>query len=127
MISIASNGGVPGSSPKKKTRISVPTPPHRPRPMPPERTPRAMKPTTTSPSIAIRNQSVLLVVVDAGSGVGVIAGVVVAVVVDVDLDAVVVGAVVDAARAAAELRVPRLEAAMKPAMPSRPQASATVR
>ena len=70
MISIASNGGSPGSSPKKKTRTSVPTPPHRPRPMPPERTPSAMKPTTISPSIAIRNQSVVLVVVDAGSGAG---------------------------------------------------------
>ena len=48
MISIALIGGSPGSSPKRKTRTSVPTPPQSPSPMPPERTPRAMKPITTS-------------------------------------------------------------------------------
>ena len=70
MMSIASNGGSPGSSPKPKTRTSVPTPPHRPRPIPPERTPSAMKPTTIRPSIAISSQSLLLVVVSAGSESG---------------------------------------------------------
>ena len=57
MISIALTGGSPGSSPKTKTRTSVPTPPQRPRPMPPERTPSAMNPMTTRPSIATRSQS----------------------------------------------------------------------
>ena len=61
MISIALTGGSPGSSPKPKTRTSVPTPPQSPRPIPPERTPRAMKPITTSPSIAIRIQSEVLI------------------------------------------------------------------
>ena len=61
MISIALTGGSPGSSPKTKTRMSVPTPPQRPSPMPPVRTPRAMKAMTTRPSIAMRIQSLVLV------------------------------------------------------------------
>src|SRR5689334_11339879 len=56
MMSIASTGGSPGASWKPKTRISVPTPPHRPRPTTPERTPRAMKPMTTRPWRAINAQ-----------------------------------------------------------------------
>src|SRR5690349_5382334 len=87
MMSIASNGGSPGSRPKKKTRMRVPTPPQRPRPMPPERTPSAMKPITIKPSIAISTQSLPLVEVDASvpddvdvvvaAGVVVVAGAVV--------------------------------------------------
>ena len=61
MISIALTGGSPGARPKPKTSTSVPTPPQSPRPIPPERTPRAMKPITTSPSIAIRIQSDVLI------------------------------------------------------------------
>ena len=61
MISIALIGGSPGSSPKTKTRMSVPTPPQSPSPMPPERTPSAMKPITTRPSSAIRIQSLVLI------------------------------------------------------------------
>src|SRR3954454_22284480 len=75
MMSIASNGGSPGSSPKKKTRMSVPTPPQRPGPIPPERTPSAMKPITIKPSIAISTQSALLVAVDASSVTAVVTGV----------------------------------------------------
>ena len=60
MISIALTGGSPGARPKPKTSTSVPTPPQSPRPTPPERTPRAMKPITTSPSSAIRIQSEVL-------------------------------------------------------------------
>ena len=120
MISIASNGGVPGSSPKKKTRISVPTPPHRPSPIPPARTPSAMNPTTISPSIAIRNQSVVLVVVEAGSGAGAAAGA------GVPVDVVDVDVVVVAAAAAAERCVWNAEVATNPAPPRSAHASAIV-
>ena len=61
MINIALIGGSPGSSPKPKTRTTVPTPPQSPSPIPPDRTPRAMKPMTTSPSSAIRIQSDVLI------------------------------------------------------------------
>ena len=60
MIRIALIGGSPGSRPKRKTRTSVPTPPQSPSPMPPERTPSAMKPMTTRPCSATRNQSIVL-------------------------------------------------------------------
>ena len=60
MMSIALTGGSPGSSPKTNTSTSVPTPPQSPSPIPPERTPRAMNPITTSPSSAINTQSVVL-------------------------------------------------------------------
>ena len=49
---------LPGSSPKRNTRMSVPTPPQSPSPIPPERTPRKMKKMTMSPWSAIRNQSI---------------------------------------------------------------------
>src|SRR5881392_3030036 len=133
MISIASNGGSPGSSPKAKTRISVPTPPQRPRPIPPARTPSAMNPTTSRPSIAIRTQFVALVDVDAGSGVGVAgagAGVVAVEVVDVapvvpppvvvDAAGVVVEAPVVAAPELFGLKAPT---ATNPAPPSSAQAT----
>src|SRR3954469_8864580 len=139
MMSIALTGGSPGSSPKRKTRMSVPTPPHRPSPMPPDRTPSAMKPTTISPSIAItgqsvllgwgearlgpavgvRSQSVLLVSVEAVSGAGVLVGVAAGV---VDVVEVVV-----AAGAAADPCGPEADEATNPARPSSTHAVAIVR
>ncbi len=60
MIRIALIGGSPGSSPNTKTSTSVPTPPQSPRPIPPERTPSAMKPMTTRPWTATSTQSIVV-------------------------------------------------------------------
>src|SRR6478609_8534260 len=47
MMKKASTGGDPGSSWKPNTRMAVPAAPHKPRPIPPIRTPRKMAPRTT--------------------------------------------------------------------------------
>jgi len=126
MISIASNGGSPGSSPKKKTRISVPTPPHRPRPIPPDRTPSAMKPTTIRPSIAISSQFVPLVSVCAAAGVGVAGSGAVVVAAGTVVSVVVVASVVWFG-AAIEPWVSNADDATKPARPSGTHAIPIVR
>nr|WP_198682179.1 hypothetical protein [Kribbella rubisoli] len=50
MMKNASTGGVPGSAPNAKISTAVPVAPHRPRPIPPVRTPRKIARSTTSPS-----------------------------------------------------------------------------
>ncbi len=48
MMKNASMGGEPGGNRNPNTSTAVPTTPHRPRPMPPVRTPRTIAPMTTT-------------------------------------------------------------------------------